>query len=743
MKKMMISILAAVATLAIGCGGSGSSHKTTPPTIPAAPTGLAATAGDSQVALAWTAASGATSYNVYYSTTTGVTTANGTKVSGISSTSYTKTGLTDGTPYFFIVTAVNSAGESAASAQVTSTPAAALPAAPTGLVATPGDTQVALSWTAATGATSYNLYYSTTSPVTVSSGTKVGSISGASYTVTGLTDGQIYYFIVTAVNGGGESTASTPASATPTSGSTVTITPGTPTSTTVAFGGATSLKFDFAAGALSQSATATITPVAQADLTVPMSLKRGANRRIKPMVSANDTFIAAFEISLDPPSITLFNIPVGVSGTVDVSFAAGDTLNLAMLENNAWVDVATFLVGANGAFTEQLGSTTLPGLLAPGTYLFYKPAVTTTVSNLGVALIADDGGNMADGFNGLQVIHLYDANGNLLTTPTISYLDYANASDLDGQALTPDGSQGIMVDGGNTVRFFSAVQTGVPIASTTTVDISNYGGDGDSIAILPNGDEAVVSGDASNELVVISGILSGNPVAATTIATPDYRDGLVISNDGTVLLARGGSGVTVYSVTALTTPVAGTIGGTVAHSYTEVVDLSDLGTQYDTEDGRDGMAISPTDPSRAVVVLPGSASIELVTALNTATPVEGTAVQVPSGVFPTAVSISTDGKLAIVGTGSGLLMYSGVDTGTLVQVGTAAYAPTYSVGSYSVTLGNVPTLGITLDNKYVVAADGMNGEIVVIPFTSAGFADAPASALGGVTIPYNDQLLIH
>jgi hypothetical protein len=155
------------------------------------------------------------------------------------------------------------------------------------------------------------------------------------------------------------------------------------------------------------------------------------------------------------------------------------------------------------------------------------------------------------------------------------------------------------------------------------------------------------------------------------------------------------------------------------------------------------MAISPTDPSRAVVVLPGSASIELVTALNTATPVEGTAVQVPSGVFPTAVSISTDGKLAIVGTGSGLLMYSGVDTGTLVQVGTAAYAPTYSVGSYSVTLGNVPTLGITLDNKYVVAADGMNGEIVVIPFTSAGFADAPASALGGVTIPYNDQLLIH
>jgi hypothetical protein len=349
---------------------------------------------------------------------------------------------------------------------------------------------------------------------------------------------------------------------------------------------------------------------------------------------------------------------------------------------------------------------------------------------------------MADGNDGLQVIHIYDANGNLLTTPTIAYLDYAGASDLDGQALTPDGSQGIMVDGGNTVRFFSAVQTGVPIASLTTVDITNYGGDGDSVAILPNGDEAVVSGDASNELLVVSGILSGSPVAATTIATPDYRDGLVVSNDGTVLLARGGSGVTVYAVAPLATPAAGSIAGTVAHTYTLAVDLSDLGTQYDTEDGRDGMAISPVDSSRAVVVLPGSDSIVLVTALNTATPVEGTAVPVPSGVYPYNVSISPDGKLAIVGTMTGLLMYSGVDTGTLTPVGTL-YAPTYTLGTSSVTLGEIKTLGITLDNKYVVAGDQLNGAVVVIPFTSSGFAAAPVSALGSVAIPDNDQLLIH
>jgi hypothetical protein len=88
-------------------------------------------------------------------------------------------------------------------------------------------------------------------------------------------------------------------------------------------------------------------------------------------------------------------------------------------------------------------------------------------------------------------------------------------------------------------------------------------------------------------------------------------------------------------------------------------------------------------------------------------------------------------------------MFSGVDTGTLTQVGTTPYVPTYTLGANSVTLGAITTLGITLDNKYVVVGDQTNGAVVVIPFTSSGFATAPASVLGSVAIPDNDQLLIH
>ncbi|HEU4778530.1 MAG TPA: lytic polysaccharide monooxygenase [Steroidobacteraceae bacterium] len=96
-----------------------------PGNVPTAPTGLAATAGNAQVGLTWTAASGAAGYNVKRSTTNGGPYSNvATNVTG---TSYTNTGLTNGTTYYYVVTAVNASGESPVSTQ-----ASAQPTAPTG-----------------------------------------------------------------------------------------------------------------------------------------------------------------------------------------------------------------------------------------------------------------------------------------------------------------------------------------------------------------------------------------------------------------------------------------------------------------------------------------------------------------------------------------------------------------------------------------------------------------------------------
>jgi fibronectin type 3 domain-containing protein len=183
---------------------------------PATPTALTVVGGTGQVTISWPAVATATSYNVYYSTTTGVTMANGTKLSNAANP-LVQTGLAAGTTYYYIVTAMNSMGESAASTQMSATtlaaiPAAAPPATPTGVTATGGANQVTVSWPAVSGATSYNIYYSTAAGVTTASGTKIAS-AATSYVQTGLTSGTTYYYIITAVNSSGESAASAQASA--------------------------------------------------------------------------------------------------------------------------------------------------------------------------------------------------------------------------------------------------------------------------------------------------------------------------------------------------------------------------------------------------------------------------------------------------------------------------------------------------------------------------------------------------
>lgn len=96
-----------------------------PPAVPAAPTGLVATAGDARVALRWNASVAATGYDVYRASGTGALAKVGAASPTTTATTFTDTGLTNGTQYTYAVRAINSAGASGNSSTVTATPAAA------------------------------------------------------------------------------------------------------------------------------------------------------------------------------------------------------------------------------------------------------------------------------------------------------------------------------------------------------------------------------------------------------------------------------------------------------------------------------------------------------------------------------------------------------------------------------------------------------------------------------------------
>jgi hypothetical protein len=191
-------------------GAASNTVSATPFTNPGAPTGLSATPGNTQVSLSWTApasngGSAITTYRIYRNNAFLGQTANGT------TTTFTNTGLTNGTSYSYFVRAFNSL-ESANSNTVSSTPFTN-PSAPTGLSATPGNTQVTLSWTASSSnggsvITQYRIYRNNVLIGNTSTGLVTTFIN------TGLTNGTSYSYFVRAFNSL-ESTNSNTVSSTP------------------------------------------------------------------------------------------------------------------------------------------------------------------------------------------------------------------------------------------------------------------------------------------------------------------------------------------------------------------------------------------------------------------------------------------------------------------------------------------------------------------------------------------------
>jgi uncharacterized repeat protein (TIGR02543 family) len=173
-----------------------------------APVLQSAEGGNTRVVLTWNTVPGATGYKVFTSQTSGTYGTEAVTV-GASVYSYTVTGLTNGTTYYFAVKSVKSARsvvESEFSNELSAIPYT-VPSAPTNVTAVAGNRQATVRFAAPSdnGGSEITGY-----EVTVSPGGKVVSGTASPIVITGLQNGTRYTFTVRAVNKAGSGEPSDP-----------------------------------------------------------------------------------------------------------------------------------------------------------------------------------------------------------------------------------------------------------------------------------------------------------------------------------------------------------------------------------------------------------------------------------------------------------------------------------------------------------------------------------------------------
>ena len=178
-----------------------------------APILSAITPANGSVTLSWHPVAGAAAYYVYYAAGTTVSMADARIPSGTSSK--TVPNLVNNTQYAFAISAAFGSKESALSEVSTATPKPdpTTPGSPTNVTAVAGIGGVTMSWNPVAGATKYKVYFTAGTAVDKNSAAFDSAISPK--TVSGLSNGTVYAFAVSAVNAVGESNLSAPITAMP------------------------------------------------------------------------------------------------------------------------------------------------------------------------------------------------------------------------------------------------------------------------------------------------------------------------------------------------------------------------------------------------------------------------------------------------------------------------------------------------------------------------------------------------
>lgn len=175
--------------------------------LPAVPAGLVATASDRRVALTWSAGANNTSFAILE----GVAGATPVEVATTTATTWTDTGLVNGTAYGYQIVGIRGTNRSSPTATVVATPMGLPPSTVTGLAATTASAKVTLTWSASARATVYRVYRSSGGAAAA----LLATTSALTLTDATVVNGTAYTYTVVASSPDGDAAASAPVVATP------------------------------------------------------------------------------------------------------------------------------------------------------------------------------------------------------------------------------------------------------------------------------------------------------------------------------------------------------------------------------------------------------------------------------------------------------------------------------------------------------------------------------------------------
>ncbi|MGA2651526.1 MAG: malectin domain-containing carbohydrate-binding protein [Terracidiphilus sp.] len=653
--------------------------------VPSAPTGLGETASTSTVApyagivsLTWTAVTPPANcaigfYNIYSSTTSGFTPSSSNEIaSGITSASYSASGLAASTTYYFIVEAVDQDGTSGASSQIAATTPAtpactAVPSAPTGLTPTLStSTSISLTWTATTppaycSISSYSVYGGTTANPTalIASG-----LTGTTYTNTGLSAATTYYYVVKAVDADGTSAASAQASDTTQAAGSVSINAGGPAVSNSGGG-------DYSFVADEDYGTAGTTYSVTTPIVIPASVTDAA-----PEAVYQDARQGAVTYTI--PGLTAGTIYIVRLHFAELYFTAAGSRVFDVSINGAAVLTNFDIVAASGA-----------------QYTAMVEQFTTTPNSGGDIVIAFTAITDQPMINGIEVFGASTACTTVPSAPTNLTATATSSSEigLTWTAVTPPANCSVSsynVYGGTTQNPSTLIASGVTGASYYNTGLAASTTYYYVVKALDVDGASAASGQASAETSATSTCNAVPPTGPTTL-TAAAASSSAITLSWPTGFANPPCTVTGYDVFRGTTngftPGSGNLiaSGVTGTTYTDT-GLAASTTYYYLVETLDSYGASAASPQASTETLPNNGSCTAVPSAPTgltATASSSTAIGVSWGAVtpPTNCSVSS---YSVYGSttsgftpGSGNLLSSFVTGTTYTNTGLSASTTYY------------------------------------------------------------------